>query len=156
MIGLSNLLARFAPTVLAYAGDETLMQAAVSAAANVIVADGEVAGEEFETALEGVLAHPILQKGYDLHMLQDALYDAIGRARTRAGRADNLRRVAAAAGRPHEQRTDVFFVAADVADHDGIAACEHVALGEIALALCVDKAALLSAVPAGAGSRSAA
>lgn len=143
---VANFLARAVRAVTAYAGDETLMQAAVSAAANVIVADGEVAGEEFETALTGVLASPIIEKGYDALMLEEALYEAIGRARTRAGRADNLRRIEAIAGRPADQRESVFLVAADVADHDGIAEIEHAALAEIAKALIVDKARLLGAV----------
>lgn len=145
---VQDILARFRQTVTAYAGDETLMQAGVSAAANVIVADGEVAGEEFETALKGVLANPTVAKGYDALMLEEALYEAIGRARTRAGRADNLRRVAAIAGRTAEQREGVFLVAADVADHDGVAEIEHAALAEIATALIVDKGALLRAVAA--------
>lgn len=145
---VQDLLARFRQTVTAYAGDEALMQAGVSAAANVIVADGEVAGAEFETALTGVLASPILEKGYDVLMLEEALYEAIGRARTRAGRADNLRRIAAIAGRAAEQRESVFLVAADVADHDGIVEIEHAALAEIAAALLVDKAALLRTAPA--------
>ncbi|MGC5780772.1 tellurite resistance TerB family protein [Methylobacterium sp. NFXW15] len=144
---VTDFLTRVARAVTAYAGDETLMQAAVSAAANVIVADGEVAGEEFETALKGVLASPILEKGYDALMLEEALYDAIGRARTRAGRADNLRRIAAIAGRPADQRESVFLVAADVADHDGIAEIEHTALNEIAAALIVDKQGLLEVAP---------
>ena len=144
---VQDLLARFRQTVTAYVGDEALMQAGVSAAANVIVADSEVAGEEFETALTGVMASPILEKGYDVLMLEEALYEAIGRARTRAGRADNLRRIAAIAGRPAEQREGVFLVATDVADHDGIAEIEHVALAEIATALLVDKTHLLEAVP---------
>ncbi|MCJ2101187.1 Tellurite resistance protein TerB, partial [Methylobacterium sp. E-046] len=75
---VQDLLARFRQTVTAYAGDEVLMQAGVSAAANVIVADGEVAGAEFETALTGVMASPILEKGYDVLMLEEALYEAIG------------------------------------------------------------------------------
>lgn len=145
---VADFLTRVARAVTAYAGDETLMQAAVSAAANVIVADGEVAGEEFETALTGVLASPILEKGYDALMLEEALYEAIGRARTRAGRADNLRRIEAIAGRPADQRESVFLVAADVADHEGIAEIEHAALADIAKALVVDKARLLAAVAA--------
>ena len=48
-----NLYERFRTTLKAYAGDETLMQAAVSACANVAVADGELMTEEFETALAG-------------------------------------------------------------------------------------------------------
>ena len=146
---VQDLLARFRQTIAAYAGDETLMQAGVSAAANVIVSDGEVAGAEFDTALTGVITSPILEKGYDVLMLEEALYEAIGRARTRAGRADNLRRIAAIAGRPAEQREGVFLVAADVADHDGIAEIEHIALSEIATALLVDKTHLLEAVPVG-------
>lgn len=144
---VAGFFARVARAAAAYAGDETLMQAAVSAAANVIVADGEVAGDEFDTALTGVLASPIIEKGYDALMLEEALYEAIGRARTRAGRADNLRRVEALAGRPVDQREGVFLVAADVADHDGIVESEHVALAEIAAALIVDKSRLLGAAP---------
>jgi tellurite resistance protein len=143
---VTDFLARAARAVTAYTGDKALMQAVVSASANVIVADGEVAGEEIETALTGVLASPILEKGYDALMLEEALYEAIGRARTRAGRTDNLRRVEAIAGRPINQRESVFLVAADVADHDGIAEIEHMALAEIAKALIVDKTRLLDTV----------
>lgn len=142
---IQDLLARFRQTVTAYAGDDALMQADVSAAANVIVADGEVADDELETALTGVLASPILEKGYDVQMLDEALHEAIGRARTRAGRAENLRRVGAIASRPLEQREGVFRVAVDVADHDGIATIERAALSEIAAALLVDADALLKA-----------
>jgi tellurite resistance protein len=140
---VQDLLARFRQMVATYAGDEALMQAGVSAAANVIVADGEVAGAEFETALTGVLASPILEKGYDVLMLEEVLHEAIGRARTRAGRAENLRRVAAVAGRPADQRESVFLVAVDVADHEGISGIEDKALTEIAAALIVDKVPLM-------------
>ena len=88
-----------------------------------------------------------MSKGYDLLMLEEALYEAVGRARTRAGRTENLRRVAALAGRTIEQREGVFLVAADVAAHDGIAELEDAALAEIAAALIMDKAQLLRAVP---------
>jgi tellurite resistance protein len=144
---VSDFFARIAQAVTAYAGDETLMQAVVSAAANVIVADGEVASEEFATALTGALTSPIIEKGYDALMLEEALYEAIGRARTRFGRADNLRRVEALAGRPPDQRERVFLIAAEVADHDGIADIERVALSEIAAALGVDTARLLQLAP---------
>ena len=143
MNALKDLLARFGRTVTAYAGDEALMQAGVSAAANVIVADGEVAGDEFETALVGLRANPIIEKAYDLLMLEEALYEAIARARTRAGRVENLRRVAAIAGRPIEQRQNAFLVAADVADHEGVSEIEDKALTEIAAALIVDKPELM-------------
>ena len=143
MTFIHTLLGRFGQTISAYAGDEMLMQAGISAAANVIVADGEVAGDEFETALLGMRANPILEKGYDTLMLEEALYDGIARARTRAGRVENLRRVAALAQRPVAQRHDVFLIAADVADHEGISPVEERALSEIADALTIDKAALL-------------
>ncbi len=82
----------------------------------------------------GLRANPIIEKGYDLLMLEEALYEAIARARTRAGRVENLRRVAAIAGRPMEQRQDAFLVAADVADHEGVSEIEDKALTEIAAA----------------------
>ena len=116
-----DIVSRFSQTVTAYAGDTVLMQAMVSAAANVMVADGEIASAEFDTALAGLQANPILEKGYDRLMLESELYDGIARARTRAGRAENLRRVAAIEGRGQEEREATFLIAADVADLDGIA-----------------------------------
>jgi tellurite resistance protein len=142
-----DIVSRFSQTVTAYAGDKILMQAMVSAAANVMVADGEIASAEFDTALAGLQANPILEKGYDRLMLESELYDGIARARTRAGRAENLRRVAAIDGRGQEEREATFLVAADVADLDGIADVEAQALEEIAAALGLDRAALLAASP---------
>ena len=138
-----DIVARFSQTVTAYAGDTALVEAMVSAAANVIVADGEVASEEFDTALAGIQANPILEKGYDRLMLETELYDGIARARTRAGRAENLRRVAGIRGRDGTARNAAFLIAADVADQAGISAVEHQALAEIATALSVDKDRLL-------------
>ncbi|NEU11125.1 tellurite resistance TerB family protein [Methylobacterium sp. BTF04] len=142
-----DIVGRFSQTVTAYAGDKALMQAMVSAAANVIVADGEVAGEEFDTALAGMQANPILEKGYDRLMLESELYDGIARARTRAGRAENLRLIAAIATRGADEREATFLIAADVADLDGISDTEDAALDEIAHALALDKATLLRASP---------
>ncbi|MBD8906228.1 tellurite resistance TerB family protein [Methylorubrum zatmanii] len=144
---LHDAVERFRFTLKAYAGDEALMQAAVSACANVAVADGELMTEEFETALEGMRANPILEKGYDSLMLEHALYEGLGRARTRAGRAENLVRIAAIADRPEEQRRNVFLIAADVADHEGIGREEDAALAEVAAALGLDKDTLLQRFP---------
>ncbi len=144
---IRDLFGHIARTVTAYAGDKVLMLAAVSAAANVMVADGEVAGAEFETALQGLRANPILEKGYDTLMLETELYDGIARARTRAGRAENLRHVAQAAERPADQRESILLIAADVADHEGIDHVEATALAEIAAALDLDLHALLRASP---------
>lgn len=135
---------RFKQTVTAYAGDDALMRAAVSACANVIVADGEVAGAEFEAALKGMLADPVLEKGYDSLMLEEELYDGIGRARTRAGRMQNIHFIESIADRPTEQRQSVFLIAADVADFEGISSSEHRALTEVAGALGLDRDVLLS------------
>ncbi len=140
---LQAMFGRVGETAKAYAGDERLMQAFVSAAANVIVADGEVASQEFEAAIQGMRANPILGKGYDGHMLEEALYEAIGRARSRGGRLENVRRMAAIADRAPAQRHDVFLTAADVADFEGISAPEDCALAEIATALDVNRTALL-------------
>ncbi|KQP52541.1 Tellurite resistance protein TerB [Methylobacterium sp. Leaf399] len=142
-----DLVDRFTQSVTAYVGDKALMLAAVSAASNVIVADSEVDDEEVETALAGMRANPILQKGYDTLMLETELFDGIARARTRAGRAENLGRVAAIVDRDIEQRNNVFLIAADVADHEGISDVERKALAEVAAALAVDMEALLRASP---------
>lgn len=144
---LRDLFGHVGRTVTAYAGDKVLMLAAVSAAANVIVADGEVAGQEFDAALQGLRADPVLMKGYDALMLETELYEGIARARTRLGRAENLRHVAAIAERPMNQRENVFLIAADVADQDGISNIEASALGEIAAVLRVDGVGLLRANP---------
>ena len=138
-----DAILRFGRTIMSYAGDAVFLQASVSSAANVIVADGDVAEEEIESAIAGIRANPILEKSYDTLRVEQELYEAITRAKTRAGRLENLRHVGAIADRPIEQRQDVFLIGADVADFDGISAVEHKALDEIAAALQVDKAALL-------------
>lgn len=137
---------RFSQNVTAYLGDRALMEAAVSAAANVILADYEIDEEEIEVALTGMRANPILEKGYDTLKLEAELFEGIARARTRAGRAENLAFVSAIADREPAQRKSVFLIAADVADQAGISAVEHAALAEIAGALGVDKDALLASV----------
>ncbi|MCJ2037145.1 Tellurite resistance protein TerB [Methylobacterium sp. J-068] len=138
-----DFIGRFNQTMTAYIGDRPLMEAAVSAAANVILADYEIDEEEIEAALAGMRANPILEKGYDTLKLEAELFEGIARARTRAGRAENLRFVSAIAARESIQRMSVFLIAADVADQAGISAVEHTALAEIAAALGVDKDALL-------------
>lgn len=138
-----DAILRFGRTIMSYAGDALFLQAAVSAAANVIIADGDVDEEEVETAIAGMRANPILQKSYDTLRIEQELYEGIARAKSRAGRIDNLRHAQAIANRPIDQRQDVFLIAADVADFGGISDIEHKALDEIAAALQVDKSALL-------------
>lgn len=149
MGAFQDFVGRFTQNVAAYLGDRALMEAAVSAAANVILADYEVDEEEIEVALAGMRANPILEKGYDTLKLEAELFEGIARARTRAGRAENLRFVSALADREIDQRKSVFLIAADVADQAGISAVEQVALSEIAGALGVDKDALLASAAGG-------
>ena len=78
----------------------------------------------------------------DTLRVEQELYEAIARAKTRAGRLENLRHIGAIAERPIEQRQDVFLIGADVADIDGISEVEHRALDEIAGALQVDTSRL--------------
>lgn len=138
-----DAILRFGRTIMSYAGDAVFLQAAVSAAANVIIADGDVAEEEIESAITGMRANPILEKSYDTLRIEQELYEAIARAKTRAGRIENLRLVQALADRSIDQRQDVFLIAADVADFSGISELEHKALNEIATQLVVEKSALL-------------
>ncbi|GBU18149.1 MULTISPECIES: tellurite resistance TerB family protein [Methylobacterium] len=138
-----DAILRFGRTIMSYAGDAVFLQGAVSAAANVIIADGDVDEEEVEAAIAGMRANPILEKSYDTLRIEQELYEAIARAKTRAGRIENLRFCEALAERPLSQRQDVFLIAADVADFGGISEVEHKALDEIALSLKVEKSALL-------------
>lgn len=138
-----DALVRFNRVVMSFAGDAVFMQAAVAAAANVIVADGETDEEEIEAALVSMRANPILEKSYDTLALEKELYEALARAELRAGRLENTQLVAAIADRPPEHRQHVFLIAADVADKGGVTESEHKVLEEIARVLDVDKAALL-------------
>ncbi len=139
-----DALVRLNRVVMSYAGDAVFMQAAVSAAANVIVADGDTDEEEIEAALVSMRANPILEKSYDTLTLEKALFEALARAELRAGRLENLQQVAAVADRPVEHRQYIFLIAADAADKGGITESEHKVLDELAAALAVDKASLLA------------
>ncbi|MFE1603162.1 tellurite resistance TerB family protein [Methylobacterium sp. ID0610] len=136
---------RIGRVVMSYAGDTAFLHAAASGAANVILADREIDEDEIETALTNLAANPILHKSYGVLKLEQELHEAIARAKSRAGRIENLRFLSAIADRPLEQRQDVFLIAADVADQGGISELENKVLDEVAEALGVDKAALLSA-----------
>lgn len=138
-----DAILRFGRTIMSYAGDAVFLQAAVSSAANVIVADGDVGEEEIESAITGIRANPILEKSYDTLRVEQELYEAIARAKTRAGRIENLRHVGADQEHVLALLDRPLRDGADVADIDGISAVEHKALDEIAAALQVDKSALL-------------
>jgi tellurite resistance protein len=136
---------RFGRVVRSYSGDTAFLHAAVSATANVIMADREIDEDEIETALSVMSANPILQKSYGVLKLEQELHEAIARAKSRAGRIENMRYVGAILERPSEQRQDVFLIAADVADQGGISELEHKVLDEVAETLGIDKAYLLGA-----------
>ena len=138
-----DALVRLNRVVMSFAGDAVFMQAAVAAAANVIVADGETDEEEVETALAAMRANPILEKSYDTLALEKELYEALARAELRAGRLENLHLVAAIADRPLDHRQNVFLIAADVADKGGVTETEHKVLDDLARTLDVDKNTLL-------------
>ncbi len=140
---------RFNRVILSFSGDTVLMQAAVAAAANVIVADGDTEEEEIEAALVSMRANPILEKSYDTLALEQELYEALARAELRAGRLENLQLIRAMAERPLEHRQYVFLIAADVADKGGVTESEHKVLDDIAAALDVDKTDLLSRTATG-------
>ena len=138
-----DALVRLNRVVQSFAGDSAFMEAAVAAAANVIVADGDTDEEEIEAALASMRANPILEKSYDTLALEKELFEALARAELRAGRLENLQLVRALAERPLEDRQHVFLIAADVADKGGVTTTEHKALQDIADALGVDKAQLM-------------
>ncbi|MEH3147912.1 MAG: tellurite resistance TerB family protein [Methylobacterium frigidaeris] len=139
-----DALTRFGRVVMSYAGDTAFLHAACSAAANVILADAEIDEDEIEIALTDLGNNPILHKSYGVLKLEQELHEAIARAKSRAGRMENIRYVAAVADRPLEQRQDIFLIAADVADQGGgINELEHKVLDELAETLGLEKAALL-------------
>lgn len=125
--------------------DETVVRAVVAAAAHVIVADGEASPGEFRAALRGMQGSLGLNEVAPEGELETALVAAVQRVRTRSGRIENLRQVGAIADRSEPTRRQVFLLAADVAEVEGISAIEDRALAEIAAALAVDRTALLDA-----------
>ena len=140
-----DFVGRLTHGVAAFLGDAVLMRAAVAAAAGVIAADDAVEAGEVVAALDAVRAEPTLEAGYRAQTLEAELSQGLARARTRAGREENERCVAAVRGRPVEQRNAVFLIAADAAGHAGISPPERAALDALAAALIVDEATLLQA-----------
>lgn len=143
---LDDVIARVRSAAISFRGDEPLMAAAVSAAALIITADGEIAEEEVETALADLVSEPTLHANYLPSALALELRRAIERACSVAGRGDNLAMVSAIAHRPEDERTNVFLVAVDVAmAHQGVVESEDQVLSELARRLLVDKAILTAA-----------
>ena len=140
---LEDVVSRFAKGVSGYIGDEVLMHAAVSAAAQVMASDDHIDRMEVETALVDMQADPALSKGYLDTTIEDELKAGIERTQTSSGRIDNLNYVKAIADRPLDQRNSVFLLALDVAAaHKGISQVETSVVSAIAEILSIDKASL--------------
>jgi tellurite resistance protein len=141
---LSNVLDRAKKTITSYAGDTSFLKGVASAAANVTAADGSIDDSEIEAAIAGMQANPIVSASYNSSQIEEALNGALSRAKSRAGRMENKRFIEALMTRDVSVRQDVFLIAADVADQDGIGAQEQVVLNDIAKLLNVDGAKLLA------------
>ncbi|KMO44840.1 hypothetical protein VQ03_01080 [Methylobacterium tarhaniae] len=146
---LQDVIARLRDTVTGFREDEPLMAAAVSAAALVITADGEIAQEEVNVALADLITEPTLHAKYQPSALAQQLGLAIERACTSDGRGANLAMVSAIVDRPIDERNNVLLIAIDVAiARQGINADEDKMLSQLADQLAVDKVALIAAAKA--------
>lgn len=140
---LEDVVSRFAKGVSGFIGDEVLMHAAVSAAAQVMASDDHIDRMEVEIALVDLQADPALSKGYFETTIEDELQAGIERTQTSSGRRDNLNYVKAISERPIDQRNSVFLLALDVAAaHKGISQVETAVVDAIAEILNIDKASL--------------
>ena len=141
---LEDFVSRIAKGVSAFIGDQDLMNAAVSAAAQVMTSDDEVAHEELETALVDLKADEAISKGYLNSTIEGELSAGIDRACSTEGRKENLRLLSAIKDRPVQERNSVFLIALDVAAaHGGISSVEGTVLNAIADVLAVDKMGLI-------------
>ena len=141
---LDAVLDRTKRTLATYTGDSAFLAAASAAAANVTAADGSIDDAEIDTAISGMMANKILAASYTPAKIEEALNAALTNAKSRAGRAVNKRAIEAISTRDIELRQDVFLIAADVADNNGIGADEKKVLDDIAKSLNVDGAKLLA------------
>ena len=139
---LKDLLARGQKAAAAYTGDATFLAGAAAAAALVTRADGQVDEGEITKALEGLTANPLL-KSFMPTKVEDVFTQALERAKSRAGKIELQRSIAALAARSLEERQDVFLIGADVADDGGIGQEERKVLEEVAKTLGLDATKLL-------------
>ncbi|WP_315768578.1 MULTISPECIES: Tellurite resistance protein TerB [unclassified Bradyrhizobium] len=142
---LSNLLKQADKAINSYTGDKAFLAGVAAAAANVTAADGSIDDAEINAAISGMLANPIVSASYSASQIEEALNAALARAKSRAGRMENKRAIEALMTRDISARQDVFLIAADVADQDGIGDQERVVLADIGKALNVDDNKLLAA-----------
>lgn len=134
---LQDLIARGQKAAKAYTGDATFLAGAAAAAALVTRADGQVDEGEITAALEGLTANPLL-KSFTASKVDDVFTQALDRSKSRAGKIELQRAIAALAARSLEERQDVLLIGADVADDNGIGAEERKVLDGIAKTLGLD------------------
>jgi tellurite resistance protein len=126
-----------------YVGDDAFLKGVASAAANVTAADGKVEDAEVDAAIKGMQANTLVAGSFNSTQISDAYGLALIRAKSRAGRMENKRNIEALVSREATVRQDVFLIAADVADQDGIGAEEMTVLNDIATLLNLDAKKLL-------------
>jgi len=132
---LSDIFNRVKTELGSYNGDKSFLLAASAAAALVTAADGTIDDSEIDTAIKGLTENTILKGSFKPSEIEEALTTALNNSKSRAGKAILTREIEALMARPIEQRQDVFLIAADVADNDGIGAEEKEVLGKIAKSL---------------------
>ncbi|WP_315729920.1 Tellurite resistance protein TerB [Bradyrhizobium sp. SZCCHNRI2010] len=142
---LSNILSQAEKAINSYTGDKPFLNGVASAAANVTAADGKIDDAEIDAAIAGMQANAIVAASFTGPQIEEAYTAALTRAKTRAGRMENKRFIEALAARDPAVRQDVFLIAADVADQDGIGNEERAVLTDIASLLRVDDNKLLAA-----------
>lgn len=139
---LQDIIARGQKAAKAYTGDTAFLMGAAAAAAIVTRADGQVDDGEIKAALEGLTANPLL-KTFPASKIEDVFTQALDRAKSRAGKIELQRSIAALAVRSLEERQDVLLIGADVADNDGIGPEERKVLEEIGDTLRLDVTKLI-------------
>lgn len=142
---LDRVLATAKGALQSYAGDKAFLAGAVAAAALVTAADGQIDESEIAAAIKGMQANKIVGASYSGSQIEEALTSALNNAKTRAGKIDLKRSIEALLTRPIEARQDVFLIAADIADDNGIGEQEKVVLFDIGKLLNLDANKLLAA-----------
>lgn len=140
---LSKIFSDARKAVNSYVGDDAFLKGVASAAANVTAADGQIDEAEVDAAIKGMQSNSIVSASFNSTQISDAYSSALIRAKTRAGRMENKRYIEALVGREVAVRQDVFLIAADVADQDGIGDDEMKVLNDIAGLLNLDAKKLL-------------
>ncbi|MGJ4953162.1 TerB family tellurite resistance protein [Bradyrhizobium sp. HKCCYLS20291] len=134
----SRIMKQAEQTLNSYTGDSKFLAGVAAAAANVTAADGQIDNEEIDAAISGIQANQILGASYTGSQIEEALTNALNRAKTRSGRLENKRAIEALVTYDITARQDVLAISADVADQGDIGAEEKKVLIEIGSLLGID------------------